>query len=77
MEQMAGIFIVFAAGIGVGLLCMVFEYLFAASTDTFKDNIERVCIKKHILIPIKRYIFVLSSYNPKNNEPIELTLTRE
>ena len=45
MEQMAGIFIVFAAGIGLGLICMLFEYLFAASADTFKDNIEGVCVK--------------------------------
>ena len=47
MEQMAGIFIVFAIGIGLGLICMVFEYLCAASTDTFKDNIEGVRIKNH------------------------------
>ena len=42
MEQMAGIFIVFAIGIGLGLICMLFEYLFAASADTFNDRLEGV-----------------------------------
>ena len=44
MEQMAGIFIVFAVGIGLGLVCMVFEYIFAASSDSFRDHLDGVCI---------------------------------
>ena len=44
MEQMAGIFIVFAIGIGLGLICMVFEYIFAASSDAFRDRIEGVLL---------------------------------
>ena len=44
MEQMAGIFIVFAVGIGLGLVCMVFEYIFAASSDSFRDHLDGVRI---------------------------------
>ena len=54
MEQMAGIFIVFAVGIGLGLVCMVFEYIFAASSDSFRDHLDGVriahyCYKNYLL----------------------------
>ncbi len=39
---MAGIFIVFAAGIGLGLLCLVFEFCVAASSDALRDETEQV-----------------------------------
>ena len=52
MEQMAGIFIVFAVGIGLGLICMVFEYIIAASSDTFKDNAEGVCATSLIIVHV-------------------------
>ncbi len=42
MEQMAGIFIVLAMGIGVGLLSMIFEYILASSADSFRDRTEGV-----------------------------------
>ncbi len=43
MEQMAGIFIVFTVGIGLGLICMVCEYAIAAYLDAFSDHSGGVC----------------------------------
>ena len=73
MEQMAGIFIVFAAGIGLGLICMVFEYIFAAYSDGFRDRLEGVSVELYghfnlfILFPKQDHCsYVNKAYNTIN-----------
>lgn len=62
LEQMAGIFIVLAAGIGLGLISMVFEYIFAASADSFRDRQEGVRTMLNFL-PYSWWFIVLELFN--------------